>query len=57
MDATGTLAGSGVVLEEVTLGNGGNSYTGRFEDITYDLSGSVTSDTTGTLKAERILPD
>ena len=57
MDATGTLAGSGVVLEEVTLGNGGNSYSGGFEDITYDLNGKLTSDTTGVLKAERILPD
>jgi hypothetical protein len=56
-DATGTLVGTGVILEVVTLDRSGNSYTGSFEFITYDLQGNVTSDTTGELKAERITVD
>jgi hypothetical protein len=56
-DATGTLVGTGVILEVVTLDQSGNRYTGSFEFITYDLKGNVTSDTTGELKAERITVD
>jgi hypothetical protein len=55
-DATGTLVGTGVILETLVL-RGGNHYTGSFEWITYDLNGNVTSDTKGVLKAERITVD
>jgi hypothetical protein len=56
-DATGTLVGTGVILEVVTVDRSDNSYTGSFEFITYDLKGNVTSDTKGELKAERITVD
>ena len=55
-DQTGTLIGTGVFLEEITVDRGGNAYDGTFEAITYDLSGNTTSDTTGTLHAERVAP-
>jgi hypothetical protein len=55
-DQTGTLIGTGVFLEEVTVDSGGNTYGGTFEAITYDLYGNTTSDTTGTLHAERVAP-
>lgn len=56
-DATGTLVGTGVILETVTVGQSGDHYTGSFEFITYDLKGNTTSDTKGELKAERITVD
>ena len=56
-DATATLVGTGVILENITLDRGGNSYVGQFEFITYDLNGNVTFDTTGDLKAKRITVD
>lgn len=56
-DATGTMVGTGVILETVTLNQSGNQYTGSFEFINYDLKGNVTSDTKGDLKAERITVD
>jgi hypothetical protein len=30
---------------------------GHFESITYDLNGNATSDVSGTLQAERIVPE
>jgi len=56
-DATGTLIGTGVILETLFVDLSGNHYTGSFEWITYDLKGNVTSDTKGELKAERITVD
>jgi hypothetical protein len=56
-DATGTLVGTGIILETVTVDQSGDHYTGSFEFITYDLKGNVTSDTKGELKAERITVD
>ena len=56
-DATGTLIGTGVILETIFVDQSGNHYTGSFEWITYDLKGNVTSDTKGDLKAERITVD
>ena len=56
-DATGTLVGTGVILETLIVDKSGNHYTGSFEWITYDLNGNVTSDTKGGLKAERITVD
>lgn len=55
-DQTGTLVGTGVFVEEITVDSRGNTYGGTFEAITYDLSGNMTSDTTGTLHAERVAP-
>ena len=56
-DATGTLIGTGVILQTLIVDRSGNHYTGSFEWITYDLKGNVTSDTKGELKAERITVD
>ena len=56
-DATGTLVGTGAILETLNVDRRGNHYTGSFEWITYDLNGNVTSDTKGDLKAERITVD
>ena len=56
-DATGTLMGTGAILETVTVDHDGEHYSGSFEFITYDLKGNVTSDATGDLKAERITVD
>lgn len=56
-DATGTLIGTGVILETLIVDRSGSRYTGSFEWITYDLKGNVTSDTKGELKAERITVD
>lgn len=56
-DATGTLVGTGVILENLIVDHSGDQYTGSFEWITYDLNGHVTSDTQGELKAKRITVD
>jgi len=56
-DATGTLVGTGVILETLNVDRSGDHYTGSFEWITYDLKGNVTSDIKGDLKAERITVD
>jgi hypothetical protein len=56
-DATGTLVGTGVILETINVDPSGNLYTGLFDWITYDLKGNVTSDTKGELKAQRITVD
>jgi hypothetical protein len=56
-DTTGTLVGTGVILENLIVDHSGHHYTGSFEWITYDLNGHVTSDTKGELKAKRITVD
>lgn len=56
-DATATLIGKGVYLENVTVDRSGNSYTGSFEFTTYGLNGNVTYTATGTLQAQRITID
>jgi hypothetical protein len=56
-DATGTLVGTGVILESLIVDQSSKHYSGSFEWITYDLRGNVTSDTKGELKAERITAD
>ena len=56
-DATGTLVGTGVFLEEVTLDENGNSFAGTYVTKNFDLNGTVTFEQTGDLKAERITPD
>jgi hypothetical protein len=54
-DGSGALVGTGVILEEVRVSEDGKSYSGTFENISYDLIGGVTGDVTGVLKAERIM--
>jgi len=56
-DATATLVGTGVILEQVTVDLSGNSYSGAFEFSTYDLKGNLTFAASGDLKAERITVD
>ena len=56
-DANGILAGQGLILEQVTVSRAGHSYSGSFSFITYDLSGNVTGQVTGDIKAERITVD
>jgi hypothetical protein len=56
-DANGNLAGSGVILETVTLDAGGDSFHGSFTFDAYDLSGNLISEVTGDLSAKRITVD
>jgi hypothetical protein len=56
-DANGNLAGSGVILETVTLDTGGDSYHGSFTFDVYNLSGNLISEVTGDLSAKRITVD
>ena len=56
-DATATLIGTGVFLEEVTLDENGNAFSGTYDFKTYDLNGNLTFEQKGDLKAERITPD
>ena len=56
-DANAKLAGTGVIQEQVTVADNGNSYSGSFKYITYDLKGKITDQVSGSLKAERITAD
>lgn len=56
-DATATLTGTGVFLEEVTLDENGNAFSGTYTFRTYDLNGNLTYEQKGNLKAQRITPD
>jgi hypothetical protein len=56
-DANGNLAGSGVILETVTLDADGDSYHGSFTFDVYNLSGNLISEVTGDLSAKRITVD
>jgi hypothetical protein len=55
-DANGNLIGSAILKETITLETS-NAYKGSFEYDTYDLNGTLTGTTTGTLKAQRINVD
>ena len=57
IDTNGNLAGTGVILEQVTVALTGNSYTGSLTAITYDLGGNITSQTTGEIQAQRVTVD
>ena len=52
----GALAGTAVLLEELTLAQDGKSYSGKFREIVYDLNGNVVfgGDVSGTLQGTRI---
>jgi hypothetical protein len=56
-DATGSLIGTGVFLDQVTLDENGNSFSGTYDFITYDLNENITFEQKGDLKADRITPD
>ncbi len=56
-DANGNLAGSGVILETVTLDEDGNSYHGTFTFDQFNLSGNLIFEATGQLNAKRITVD
>jgi hypothetical protein len=57
MDANGNYYASGVLLEQVVLGKGGNSYSGTFSEVWWDLAGNVIFQATGTLAGQRITAD
>ena len=56
-DANAKLAGTGVIQEQVTVADNGNSYSGSFKYITYDLKVTMTDQVSGDIKAERITVD
>lgn len=56
-DANGTLAGSGVILETVTIDEDGDSYHGTFTFDQFNLSGNLIFEATGELNAKRITVD
>jgi hypothetical protein len=53
-DNSGNLIGTIRLQEAVTLNADGSSYQGPFSFIFFDLAGHVTSEVSGTLKAQRI---
>jgi len=56
-DSEGNLAGSGVILETVTMDAGGASYHGTFEFDLYDLSNNLVFQASGTVSASRMNVD
>jgi hypothetical protein len=56
-DTNGTLLGTVVIHEVVTLGLDGNSYTGFYKYDIYDTAGVFQEELSGTIKATRIKPD
>jgi hypothetical protein len=56
-DTTGTLLGTVVIRENVTLGPDCNSYKGTYRYYIYDTTGAFVTELTGTLTATRIRPD
>jgi hypothetical protein len=55
-DDKGNRAGSGVILEKITVGTSGNRYSGSFSNLRYDLDGKLVSRLDGGLAATRITP-
>jgi hypothetical protein len=57
-DPTGaTLIGPANIKEQVTLGRGGNSYTGTFTIDQFDTNGNLLAHIQGSIAAERITVD
>jgi hypothetical protein len=56
-DANNNFIGTNFLYETVTIDDDHDSYRGYFVFDTYDLSGKLTSRTTGTLKAHRMRAD
>lgn len=56
-DLSGNLTGVAYILEQVTVGAGGNEYEGGYNISFFDTSGNPTGSFEGTLKAYRITPN
>jgi len=56
-DTTGTLQGTVMIRETVTVSPDGNSYSGNYAYDIYDTSGNFIVEYTGQIKASRIKPD
>lgn len=56
-DSTGTLLGTVIIRENVTVSPGGNSFRGTYAYDIYDTTGAFVTELTGTLGATRIRPD
>lgn len=56
-DGTGTLVATLDIQEKNTVDKSGNTYTGFFSILRYDLNGNLIGRTDGTLTATRITPD
>ena len=57
IDASGNYYAQGVLLEQVVVDKGGNSYSGTFSEVWYDLNGNVIFQANGTLAAQRLTVD
>jgi hypothetical protein len=55
--ATGTLLGTIVVVEKVTLSPGGTQYSGTFAETVFDTKGNKTDSLTGQVTAQRVTVD
>ena len=53
-DSNGNLAATGAILEDLTVALGGNTYSGSFSYLVYDLSGNLIFSTNGDIVAQRI---
>ena len=53
-DTLGNLVGPFTLDDVLTLGNRGNSYSGRFDFKQYDAGGNLLQEVTGTISATRI---
>lgn len=56
-DNTGTLLGTVIIRENVTVSPDGNSFRGTYAYDIYDTTGAFVTELTGTLSATRIRPD
>jgi hypothetical protein len=54
---TGTLLGTIVVVEKVTLSPGGTQYSGTFAETVFDTKGNKTDSLTGQVTAQRVTVD
>ena len=56
-DTTGTLTGTALIGETITLDAGGNSFSGSYTINLYDTAGNPTGKYQGVVKATRVMPD
>jgi hypothetical protein len=56
-DGSGKLAATVVNLQKITVNKSGNTYSGSFSILRYDLDGNPIGRVDGTLTAKRITPD
>jgi hypothetical protein len=55
--ATGTLLGTIVIVEKITLSPGGTQYSGTFTETVFDTKGNKTDSLTGQVTAQRVTVD